>query len=169
MAGGLFGRPFTINIKCVIFSILCMALFLYKPNFSSEVFKYLTLFIIFVVAYVAMAWYDFYFDCRVLPLERGKYSFTGLFKPPEHVEDSEDNENNDKTRIKKKDLKKVSGMRKAYMIYFSHILFIVPLIAYVGIKKGKAHKMTFPILVVLAVFTFFYHGGHLMELVHKTS
>ena len=70
MAGGLFGRPFTINIKCVIFSILCMALFLYKPNFTSEILKYLTLFIIFVVAYVAMAWYDFYFDCRVLPLER---------------------------------------------------------------------------------------------------
>ena len=114
-----------------------------------------------------MAWYDFYFDCRVLPLERGEYSFTGLFKPPEN--DEEEEENTDETRVKKKDLKKVSGMRKAYMIYFSHILFIVPLIAYVGVKKGKAHKMTFPILVVLAVFTLFYHGGHLMELVHKTS
>ena len=78
-------------------------------------------------------------------------------------------ENTDETRIKKKDLKKVSGMRKAYMIYFSHILFIVPLIAYVGLKKSKVNKMVYPILVVLAVFTFFYHGGHLMELVHKTN
>lgn len=170
MAGGLFGKPFTINMKCVIFSLICMALFLYKPSFSSDVIKYLTLFVIFVVAYVAMAWYDFYFDCRVLPLERGKYSLTGLFKPPENDEEErKEEENTDETRIKKKNLKKVSGMRHAYMIYFSHILFIVPLIAYVGLKKSKVNKMVYPILVVLAVFTFFYHGGHLIELVNKNK
>ena len=26
MAGGLFGRPFTVNVKCIIFSMICMAL-----------------------------------------------------------------------------------------------------------------------------------------------
>ena len=173
MAGGLFGRPFTINMKCVVFSILCMALFLYKPNFTSDVFKYLTLFIIFVVAYVAMAWYDFYFDCSLVPLERGKYSFTGLFKPPEDEKPNDEIEKDetpiDETRVKEKERKKTSGIRHAYVIYFSHILFIVPLIAYVGIKKSKVNKMVYPILVVLAVFTLFYHAGHLMELVHKTS
>ena len=30
MAGGLFGRPFTFNIKCIIFSLLIMAIFLYN-------------------------------------------------------------------------------------------------------------------------------------------
>ena len=57
--------------------------------------------------------------------------------PANDEEERKEEENTDETRIKKKDLKKVSGMRKAYMIYFSHILFIVPLIAYVGIKKRK--------------------------------
>ena len=27
MAGGLFGRPFVLNIKCIVFSLTIMALF----------------------------------------------------------------------------------------------------------------------------------------------
>ena len=56
-----------------------------KPTFESDVVMYFTLFIIFVISYVAMAWYDYYYDCRPMPLKRGKYGITGLFKPPEHV------------------------------------------------------------------------------------
>ena len=32
MAGGIFGKPFALNIKCIIFSLIIMALFLYKPD-----------------------------------------------------------------------------------------------------------------------------------------
>ena len=32
MAGGLFGKPFALNIKCIIFSLMIMAIFLYKPK-----------------------------------------------------------------------------------------------------------------------------------------
>ena len=71
MAGGLFGRPFVFNEKCIIFSLICMALFLYKPHFQNQYVLYFTLFIIFVVAYVAMAWYDYYFNCDIVPLKRG--------------------------------------------------------------------------------------------------
>ena len=58
MAGGLFNnKPFVINEKCIFFSLICMALFLFKPNFHSNITLYFSLFIIFVVAYVAMAWF----------------------------------------------------------------------------------------------------------------
>ena len=56
-----------------------MGLFLYKPEFKSNISLYLTLLVIFAVAYVAMAWYDYYFDCQIIPLERGSKSITGLF------------------------------------------------------------------------------------------
>ena len=71
MAGGLFGRPLVLNEKCIVFSLICMGLFLYKPMFENTYLKYLSLFLIFVVAYVAMAWYDYYFNCDIVPLNRG--------------------------------------------------------------------------------------------------
>ena len=34
-----------------------------------------------------MAWYDYYFDCRILPLKRGERSVTGVLKPPVYMEE----------------------------------------------------------------------------------
>ena len=148
MAGGMFGRPFQLNVKCIVFSIIVMALFLYKPNIKSPLIMSATLFGIFVIAYVAMAWYDYYYDCQTLPLKRGTHSFTGLFKPPPHSdkqteEKSEDNDNK----------------RGHMFIYLSHIVFIVPLLLYIGYYRKTINPMTYPILIVLAVFTLLYHGG----------
>ena len=33
MAGGLFGKEFALNPKCIVFSIIIMSLFLCKPTF----------------------------------------------------------------------------------------------------------------------------------------
>ena len=65
-----------------------MGLFLYKPVIKSNLALYAILFLIFVISYVAMAWYDYYYDCRILPLKRGDRSVTGLFKPPPHSQNS---------------------------------------------------------------------------------
>jgi len=97
MAGGLFGRPFVLNEKCIVFSLICMALFLIKPTFKNQYLLYFSLFVIFVVAYVAMAWYDYYFNCDIVPLKRGTRSFTGLFKPPAHAPEKQEK---DKDTIK---------------------------------------------------------------------
>lgn len=151
MAGGLFGKPFVFNEKCIVFSIICMILFLYKPNFTNPYFLYLSLFIIFVVAYVAMAWYDYYFDCNLVPLERGTYSLTGKLKPPEksQVDSSEKN-------------KELSTSRKQMIIYGMHILLIVPLLLYITYYKKKSNPSIYAILGVLAVFTAGYHGVGMM-------
>jgi hypothetical protein len=143
MAGGLFGRPFVLNIKCIIFSLIIMALFLVKPVIKNKLILGLTLFIIFVVSYVAMAWYDFYYDCRLLPLQRGSKSLTGMLKPEVHSQ---------------KQVNSTNIRRGNMIIYASHIAFIVPLLMYIAYYKGKVNKMTYPILIVLAVFTVIYHG-----------
>ena len=80
MAGGLFGVSFVFNVKCIIFSLICMALFLYNPSslLKNKYLLYVSLFIIFVLAYVAMAWYDYFYDCPLSLLQKAKgvFSFT---------------------------------------------------------------------------------------------
>ena len=152
MAGGLFGRPFVFNIKCIIFSLIIMVLFLVKPVIKNKLILGLTLFIIFVVSYVAMAWYDFYYNCRLLPLQRGQKSLTGLFKPEIHSQ---------------KQINSTNMSRGHMMIYASHIAFIVPLLIYIAYYKGKVNNMTYPILIVLAIFTLIYHGGAMIQGSHN--
>ena len=155
MAGGLFGKPFAFNIKCIIFSLLCMALFLYKPTFSNDYTLYGTLFAIFTLAYVAMAWYDYFFDCRVLPLRKGDFSWQQFLKPPAHQPKKQVSWACDEDKS-----------TRLTLIYLSHILFIVPLIAYVALYKTKVNPLVYPILGVLAVFTLSYHGIFLIRSSH---
>tara|TARA_B110000261_G_C12783623_1_gene237447 strand:- start:6 stop:467 length:462 start_codon:yes stop_codon:yes gene_type:complete len=143
MAGGLFGRPFELNIKCIVFSIIIMLLFLYKPIIKTKLLLGLILFSIFVISYVAMAWYDYFYECRILPFKRGEKSLTGLLKPPIQDERQLNNRNREKGHM---------------IIYLSHIIFIVPLLVYISYYKQKVNKMTYPILIVLAIFTLLYHG-----------
>ena len=151
MAGGLFGKPFAFNIKCIIFSMIIMALFLYNPKITNRYILYGTLFIIFVISYVAMAWYDYFFDCKILPLRKGELSWQKYIKPPAHVP------------IKQKDwiCEKDTQVRKI-LIYFSHILFIVPLISYIAIYRNKVNPIVYPLLGVLAVFTLGYHSMYIL-------
>ena len=155
MAGGLFGQPLTFNIKCIIFSLLCMALFLYKPTFSNSYTLYGTFFIIFVIAYVAMAWYDYFYKCRILPLKQGEYSWMRKIRPPAHEPE------------KQKEGKCNEDITARHMlIYLAHMIFIAPLIAYVAIYKTKVNPIVYPLLGVLAFFTLGYHGISLMTSSH---
>ena len=154
MAGGLFGIAFTFNIKCIIFSIICMSLFLYKPTFSGNSALYLTLFLIFVVSYVGMAWYDYYFDCRTLPLKRGS-------GPTDYLKPKAPKATQATRKIK-------NSYRKQMLIYMFHLLVVVPILAYLalnkcdasngGDKNGKIKNIIYPLLIVLTVFTAGYHG-----------
>ena len=151
MAGGLFGRPFAFNIKRIIFSLICMSLFLYKPSFSNNYTLYGALFIIFVISYVAMAWYDYFYECRILPLRQGKYSWMRLIKPVAHEPEKQKEGKCDEDKT-----------ARHILIYMMHLLFIAPLIAYIAIYKTKINPMVYPLLGVLAVFTAGYHGIALM-------
>ena len=155
MAGGLFGRPFVLNIKCIVFSLLVMTIFLYKPNIQNNYVMAATLIAIFVIAYVAMAWYDYFYDCRILPLKRGEKSVTGLLKPPAHMPEQTE-----------KAIAKRGLSRHALMVYLSHIIFIVPLLIYIAVYRKKINPITYPLIGALAIFTLAYHGFGLMNSSH---
>ena len=87
MAGGLpnTGVPFTLNIKCIVFSMIIIGLYLYKPpDIKNKLVLYSILFGIFVISYVSMAWYDYYFECSSVPLRKGYASLQQYIKPPAH-------------------------------------------------------------------------------------
>ena len=156
MAGGLFGKPFAFNEKCIVFSLICMALFLYKPNITNNYVLAGVLFLIFTIAYVAMAWYDFFFNCDILPLRKGKYSLTGTLKPPAHEPEKQEDHKDTPLDDKKRQI----------LIYAMHLLFIAPLLGYVAFKQTKINPITYPLIGTLAVFTASYHGLALMSAHH---
>jgi hypothetical protein len=55
--------------------------------------------------------------------------------------------------------------RKMMLIAASHVLFIVPLLLYIAYFRRRVNRMTYPLLVALAAFTFLYHGTNLLDTV----
>lgn len=149
MAGGLFGQPFVLNEKCIFFALIIMCLFLYKPTFRNVYTQYATLFVIFVIAYVSMAYYDSYFDCTTLPLKKGSIGgITGLLKPQAHEFEKQVEHKETPEEVYKKHM----------LIYAGHLIFIVPLLAYIAYQGKHVHPNVYPILGATAGFTFLYHG-----------
>ena len=158
MSGGLFpGYPFTLNIKCIIFSLIIMLIYTFKPPSLSLPVSLLVYFLIFVVSYVALAWYDYYYGCTQLPLQRSKIGITHYLKPPVY-----DKERQEEHMFSQKEMDKNNTT-----IYAMHFLLIVPLLLYIGIKQGKASKHLFEILIVLAGFTAVYLGFRLLSTSHQ--
>ena len=159
MAGGLFGQPFVLNVKCIIFSLIIIAIFLVNPSTIIKNYYFLipVLFGIFVISYVAMAWYDYYYDCRILPLRKGKYGITGLMKPEAHQPE--------KQYTGKMDCEE--SHKHHIGIYILHLLIIVPLIGYIAIYHKRASKMSFILLGALAVYTIAYHGSEFVASISK--
>lgn len=86
MAGGLYpGRPFSFNVKCIVFTAVVAGGYWFLPPRNWAV-----LFVTLWVPYVAMAWYDYMYDCSdkmgptIVPF--GRYLFLP-FKPPGYKEE----------------------------------------------------------------------------------
>ena len=152
MAGGIFGdRPFALNPKCIVFALICMALFLYKPSISHPAVGFFVLGTIFTVAYVAMAWYDYYFNCDIAPLRKGTLSLQGTIKPPAHQPDKQFAPMN-------KSQGPVDSRRDQYLIYLLHILIIAPFIGFIAYMGKRTPASAFWLLGAVAVMTLFYHS-----------
>lgn len=60
MAGGLYpGRPFSFNVKCIVFTAAVAGGYWYLPPR-----RWWALALLLWLPYVAMAWYDNLYDCR---------------------------------------------------------------------------------------------------------
>ena len=158
MSGGLFGQPFTLNIKCIIFSLIIMIIYTIQPPVLSLLPSLIVYFLIFVISYVALAWYDYYYGCNQLPLQKSNnpYAITGLFKPPAHEPKKQNEHLFSQKEIDKNNI----------TIYALHILIIVPILLYIGIKAQKTPTQAFYILLVLAAFTAAYHGFRFLSVSH---
>lgn len=81
MAGGIFpGKPFAFNLKCVVFTFVLAAGYWYLPHKNPWILAFLLWF-----PYIALAWYDYAYDCQnklgptIVPF--GRYLWLP-FKPP---------------------------------------------------------------------------------------
>lgn len=86
MGGGLFGTPFYLNPKCLVFSAsIIIVYFLPKP--TSNIHKFVIAFLLSLSAYISMAWYDVLYDCndRLKPTLLGWMS--KWLKPKEYSEE----------------------------------------------------------------------------------
>ena len=81
MAGGIYeGRPFSLNLKCIVFTAAVAGGYWFLPPR-----RWWVLAVLLWLPYVSMAWYDHVYDCRdkmgptIVPF--GRYVFLP-FKPP---------------------------------------------------------------------------------------
>ena len=151
----MFGRPFAVNEKCIVFAIVVIALFLARPELKSPWAKVGVPSVLFVIAYVGMAWYDYYYDCRAMPLQRGGGP-TAILKPPVHAADKQQvgGERHDSSE---------EHHRRRVLIYAAHVAVIAPLLGYVAYKGKRAPRETWTILGTVAVLTAGYHGAKLLQ------
>lgn len=60
MAGGIYeGRPFSFNVKCIVFTVALAGGYWLAPPKSPWVLG-----LLLWLPYIAMAWYDHVYDCR---------------------------------------------------------------------------------------------------------
>jgi len=158
MAGGIYvNRPFSPNIRCLIFAFTMIGLYWLTARFSSKKPNYWLFPLIFIIAYIAMAWYDVGYNCsdRLYSGDTGVASvFDSIFK--DQLRDRQDNKDS------------VLDQEKIYQrnVYLFHILMIVPILLYVGIQgvRGKlSGKDWYVVLIVLAVGALVYHGYRLFK------
>lgn len=150
MAGGIFtNRPFELNIKCVVYAALLMIAYLVLPR-KNNVF---ILPIIFIFAYVSMAWYDWMYNCQ----DKMYTGYTGIagildsaFKPQRRGE----------ATVHERDHLLLENQEKIYesRVYLLHLLGVVPLLMYVGIKGKMADQRVYQPLFGAGLLAALYHG-----------
>lgn len=121
MAGGIFeSQPFAWNVKCVVFTSIIAGGYWYLPPKN----KYILLFLLWL-PYVAMAWYDYAYDCKdkmqptLFPY--GRYIFLP-FKPDGY----------------KKEFDKMPEEQKKAMDRLDHVLtwtILIGVIVYFNVRK----------------------------------
>jgi hypothetical protein len=96
MSGGIFpGHPFQFNLKCIIFTLIIAGGYWFLPPKN----WFILIFLLWL-PYIAVAWYDYSYDCRdkimptafpfgrwlFLPFKPQKYKDEFNKLPPEQIE-----------------------------------------------------------------------------------
>ena len=153
MAGGIFtDRPFHINPKCVWFSLLVMLYYWY----ATEEPNTWLLPVLAAVAYVALAWYDYMYNCDDQLVPGKLLDFTGIFKPEATTRDESKTRKNPGTTL-------APDQDAEYLraVYAFHALIIAPFLIYVGYYGVNANPSAFGVLLAFGVIALGYHGYRL--------
>lgn len=152
MAGGVFvDRPFHLNPKCVVFSLLLIAAYWTLPPKNPFMAA-----AIFVVAYVGLAWYDHAYDCSN-KMYGGRLSgaltlhLSAPFKPQRRT-----------APASRADL--VDDPEAVYRqkVNLFHLLAANPLLAYVGLRGARSHPAVYPAVLGMGALALVYHGSRLL-------
>jgi len=150
MAGGIFvDQPYHPNPKCLLFSVMIMAIYWFSPRNKNA---YL-LPVIFVMSYVAMAWYDYMYNCDIIMYSGkslGPNTMDAIFKPQRRNE-THDNKN----------LSKNQEHEYLQRVYLFHVLAVAPILLYVGYYGLQSNVKIFPVLLSLGGIAMAYHGFRL--------
>ena len=152
MAGGIFtDRPFHPNAKCKAFSFYSAMLY-----YGGGGRNLLLITLIFLVAYVLLAWYDYAYECNdTMYSGTGQFTFSPLFKP--QLRDSGETKSQSGYDI-------VEDQEKAYLrkVYFFHAVVVAPTLIYAGYRGEKTPKNVFSYIGGLGALAGIYHGGRLL-------
>ena len=159
MAGGIYiDQPFYLNPKCILFGGGLMSGYWLLPPKNIYILP-----LLFVIAYIAMAWYDHVYKCNT-PL----YSGTGygisvidsIFKPQQQDEKQPKPQQQDEKQPK--NIAKDQAAIYKRNVYLFHLIVIAPLLAYVGIVGKRADVRIFPVLAGIGLLAGVYHGYRLI-------
>lgn len=147
MAGGIFvDQPFHANPKCIVFAFAMMFFYYYNnPNPNMYMYPF-----IFVVSYVAMAWYDMLYDCNTQLYSGyapGPNWWDAPFKPQRRDEPSAD-----------KALSPDQEREYLIRVYLMHITAIAPLLIYIGYYGAQSDSRAYGPLLGIGIIALLYHG-----------
>lgn len=146
MAGGIFAdQPFYFNPKCVVISVILMVLYWILPYRNPFMLP-----VIFLVGYIAIAWYDYLYNCDL-------QMYSGTFPISMATLDAW---GKPQRRFEKSDNKLVEKQELIYKkkVYALHALFIAPLLFYVGWNGKKSNKYIWSVIGSVSFLAFLYHG-----------
>ena len=153
MAGGIFAdQPFVVNPKCVIISIIIMILYWILPYQNPFMLP-----VIFLVGYVAIAWYDYLYNCDLKMYSGSSPVASAIFndwgKPQRRFNTDEQN------ALKLMDKQELAYKKKVYLF---HALLIAPILFYIGWHGSKSNKNIWSVIGSVAFITILYHGLRLV-------
>lgn len=161
MAGGIFtNRPFEANPKCILIGIIMIILYWFLPRRNIFLLP-----VIFIAVYVLIAWYDWMYDCST-KMFTGTSTPVGMadsiFKPQRRKGDP---------RTYPRDRYLLPDQEKKYLknVYWFHLIFIVPLLTYVGWYGRAADPRVFGALLATAGIAGAYHGTRLFIAPRETA
>ena len=156
MQGGVYtNKAFQLNLKCVIFAALLMTAYWSIAAVPNPWMMPL----IFLVSYVAMAWYDWVYGCRPGLFSGSGYGvavFDSIFKPGAGPHGAEGGPRPGPGEAPPTMHPNQVGIYSRNVALF-HLIAVVPLLAYIGYTGKSANPQVFVLLLGLGLLSGAYH------------